>query len=56
MTLVGLLAAGRSTVEIPALYPYLEEDDISEALARAAWAGLKTQTLCSGAMGRGCDS
>jgi uncharacterized protein (DUF433 family) len=36
-TIVGLVAAGRSTVEILALYPYLEEDDIREALAYAAW-------------------
>ncbi|MCX6545864.1 MAG: DUF433 domain-containing protein [Acidobacteria bacterium] len=36
-TIVGLVAAGRSTAEILALYPYLEEDDIREALAYAAW-------------------
>ncbi len=32
-TIVGLIAAGRSTADILALYPYLEEDDIREALA-----------------------
>jgi uncharacterized protein (DUF433 family) len=36
-TLVGLLAAGVSTEEILALYPYVEPDDIREALAYAAW-------------------
>jgi uncharacterized protein (DUF433 family) len=36
-TLVGLVAAGRSFAEILALYPYLEEGDIREALAYAAW-------------------
>ncbi len=36
-TIVGLLAAGRSTDEILKAYPYLEEDDIREALAYAAW-------------------
>ena len=36
-TIVGLVAAGRTTPEILALYPYLEEDDIREALAYAAW-------------------
>ena len=36
-TLVGLLAAGRSVQEILAAYPYLEPEDISEALAYAAW-------------------
>lgn len=35
--IVGLLAAGRSHAEILAAYPYLEEDDIREALAFAAW-------------------
>jgi uncharacterized protein (DUF433 family) len=36
-TVVGLLAAGRTPEEILRLYPYLEADDISEALAYAAW-------------------
>ena len=36
-TIVGLLAAGRSTDEILKAYPYLEADDIREALAYAAW-------------------
>ena len=36
-TIVGLIAAGRSTADILALYPYLEADDIHEALAYAAW-------------------
>lgn len=36
-TIVGLLAAGHSTAEILKVYPYLEEDDIREALAYAAW-------------------
>jgi len=36
-TIVGLVSAGRSTAEILALYPYLEDDDIREALAYAAW-------------------
>jgi uncharacterized protein (DUF433 family) len=36
-TVVGLIAAGQSTADILALYPYLEPDDIREALAYAAW-------------------
>lgn len=36
-TIVGLFAAGRSTAEILAAYPYLEEDDIRQSLAYAAW-------------------
>ena len=34
-TIVGLVAAGRSRGEILELYPYLEEEDIAEALSYA---------------------
>jgi len=36
-TLVGLVAAGRTDDEILRAYPYLEREDIREALAYAAW-------------------
>ncbi len=36
-TVVGLVAAGHSIQEILVAYPYLEEDDIYQALAYAAW-------------------
>ena len=36
-TLVGLIAAGKTTAEILRLYPYLEEADIRQALAYAVW-------------------
>ncbi len=36
-TVVGLVAAGHSTPEILVLYPYLEEEDVRQALAYAAW-------------------
>jgi uncharacterized protein (DUF433 family) len=36
-TVVGLLAAGQSVADILKAYPYLEEEDIREALAYAAW-------------------
>ena len=36
-TIVGLVAAGRTKDEILKLYPYLEDGDIAEALAYAAW-------------------
>lgn len=36
-TIVGLVASGYSTADILRAYPYLEEDDIREALAYAAW-------------------
>ena len=36
-TIVGLMASGHSTNDILKAYPYLEEADIYEALAYAAW-------------------
>ncbi len=36
-TIVGLLAAGRTTEEILEAYPYLEAEDIPAALSYAAW-------------------
>jgi uncharacterized protein (DUF433 family) len=36
-TVVGLVASGYSTAEILELYPYLEAEDIREALVYAAW-------------------
>ena len=36
-TIVGLIGAGRTTEEILAAYPYLEREDILEALSYAAW-------------------
>lgn len=36
-TVVGLLASGHSTADVLKAYPYLEEEDIREALAYAAW-------------------
>ena len=35
--IVGLVASGHTRDEILALYPFLELDDISEALSYAAW-------------------
>ena len=36
-TIVGLVASGQSTQDILNDYPYLEEEDVTEALAYAAW-------------------
>ena len=36
-TIVGLVASGQGDEEILRLYPYLEREDIREALAYAAW-------------------
>ncbi len=36
-TIVGLIASGHSKKKILDLYPYLEIEDINQALAYAAW-------------------
>ncbi|MBX6423142.1 DUF433 domain-containing protein [Thermosulfurimonas sp. F29] len=36
-TIVGLIASGLTEDEILDLYPYLEREDIKQALAYAAW-------------------
>ena len=36
-TLVGLVAAGHTTTEILRAYPYLEAEEVQEALVYAAW-------------------
>ena len=36
-TVVGFVASGHSNAEILAAYPYLEEEEIRQALAYAAW-------------------
>ncbi len=35
--IIGLLASGRTRDEILKAYPYLQPDDVTEALAYAAW-------------------
>ena len=44
-TIIGLLAAGRTEAEILAAYPYLEAEDLREALAYAAWRVEETEVL-----------
>ncbi|NUO03256.1 MAG: DUF433 domain-containing protein [Saprospiraceae bacterium] len=36
-TVVGLVATGKTIPEILELYPYLEAEDIKQALSYAAW-------------------
>jgi uncharacterized protein (DUF433 family) len=36
-TIVGLMASGQTKDQILKLYPYLEPEDIDQALAYAAW-------------------
>lgn len=47
-TIVGLLAAGHSIPEVLQAYPYLEEPDIREALAYAAWRSEETDLPLTG--------
>jgi uncharacterized protein (DUF433 family) len=35
--IVGLVASGRTTAEILSAYPYIDEEDIRQALSYAAW-------------------
>jgi uncharacterized protein (DUF433 family) len=42
-TVVGLLAAGRTRDEILREYPYLEAEDIAEALSYAAWRAAEVE-------------
>lgn len=36
-TIVGLLASGHAAEEVLRMYPYLEAEDIPQALSYAAW-------------------
>ena len=36
-TIVGLIAAGKTIEDVLEAYPYLEREDVLEALAYAAW-------------------
>jgi len=42
-TIIGLLSAGHSEERILKAYPYLEPDDIREALAYAMWRVEETE-------------
>lgn len=41
--IVGMLASGHSEEEILRLYPYIEKEDIQQALAYAAWRMEETE-------------
>lgn len=43
-TILGLLSAGSTRDEILRDYPYLEPDDIAEALSYAAWRLTESET------------
>ena len=44
-TVVGLVAAGHSTKKILTSYPYLEQEDITQALRYAAWRSEEREVL-----------
>ena len=47
-TIVGLLAQGHSREAVLEAYPYLEADDLSEALAYAAWRAMEVDVEIGG--------
>jgi uncharacterized protein (DUF433 family) len=42
--IVGMIASGHEQREILRLYPYLEPDDIAQALSYAAWRAEEVET------------
>jgi uncharacterized protein (DUF433 family) len=44
-TVVGLMASGHSASEILKAYPYLEEEDLRQALSYAAWVSGAAEML-----------
>jgi uncharacterized protein (DUF433 family) len=44
-TIVGLIASGHSIEKILASYPYLEKEDIMQALRYAAWRSEEREVL-----------
>lgn len=44
--IVGLMASGHSTADILKAYPYLEEEDLTEALSYAAWRVEEVEIPC----------
>jgi len=46
--IVGQLGAGRSADELLAEYPYLEREDIAEALRYAAWRAEEREVVLPG--------
>lgn len=45
---VSLLAAGHTETEVLREYPYLEEEDLREALAYAAWRSEEAEVKLAG--------
>ena len=47
-TLVGLIATGRSAADVLAAYPYIEEEDLRQALSYAAWRSEEVEVHLAG--------
>lgn len=47
-TIVGLIGAGRTIEQVLADYPYLERDDVLQALRYAAWRVEERELTLSG--------
>lgn len=48
-TIIGLLASGISNSEILQMYPYLQQEDIMQALSYAAWRSEEIEVPLTGA-------
>ena len=48
-SLVGLIGAGRSIEEVLGDYPYLEREDVLQALRYAAWRAEEREVTLAGA-------
>jgi uncharacterized protein (DUF433 family) len=48
-SVVGLIGAGRTIDEVLAAYPYLERDDVLQAIAYAAWRAEEREVAIAGA-------
>ena len=42
--IVGMIASGHDRAQVHALYPYLEAEDIAQALSYAAWRAAEAET------------
>ena len=50
-TLVGLMASGKTVDEVLAAYPYIEREDVLEALSYAAWRAEERELRVDSRMG-----
>jgi len=54
-TIVGLIACGKTVQDVLTEYPYLEREDVLEALSYAAWRSEEKElVMVSGGTSAGC--